>query len=321
MQNEDDFSYHDDPIQEHRDVRHGLRKFVSVILLCVLGLFGTTFAGNINLSAGESSEFGQGFVRSIACDSRVTVKLSSKYQVNFRGSTDGFSPEVSVEDVANSCVGTRLIINLYGETSNIPLNLYPVIIDFTPRSGGMFTGLSSLTSSYFPFQEIDSSTNGSGSLGGSSEFGKSSFTAQPFWGVDGEEPEAREVRLVTIESTRIPEDSPASKFANFNVNVTSTYQGRSILIKVPMNLNLVDASQTPSNISHEIGANSNLNGFTFESQPIVVALPIDTNQSVTESSYTFSGSGITCVFITREVLVARYRCSTSTSNWSLGITS
>jgi hypothetical protein len=317
---ESNIRYHDDPMDGYGQIRQIRPKWFTSVSLILLALLGTTLASNINLISGESAEFGQGFIRSIACDSQIVVKLSSKFETALRASTDGFAPEVSVSDVANSCVGKRLILNLYGETSNVPLNLYPVIIDFTSKSGGTFTGLSTLTSPYFPLQQIDSSTNGSGNLGSSSEFGKSSFTALPFWGADGEQPEARDVRLVTVESTEIPEDSTSNDFVTFSANVVNTYQNRAILIKVPMNLNLVDFSSIPSNVSHELGPSSSLNGYTFGFQPIVLALPINTGQSVTETAYTFTESGISCAFITRETLVARYRCTTSNSTWSLGIT-
>ena len=321
--------YSDDPVEFEQQKS---KKRVPVVLVLIAALIGgtiyiqTTLAANISLNTGPV-EFGQGITQAVACDSNLQLIIGSRYEPLLKPSIDnpsgrwieGFAPEISIQDVANSCIGSRFVINVYNENSNSPLNLYPIVIDYLPYQGGIFSGLSSATSAYFPYQVIDQVESGIGTAGSASEVGSSSFIAQPFWGEDGAQPDARDIYKATIESINSPSGANNVNIIDFNLAVVSSYENRSILAKVQMNLNLVNFEVIPNNVSHSISPNNQLTGYTFTNSQVPLTLPIDTDLGVTEDSYTLSESGILCNFLSRTSLNALFVCSTETGDWSLGI--
>jgi hypothetical protein len=122
-----DFEYHDDPLLEPEVDSKRLTKPKFLIgLLIIAGFFlQSTLAGNISLTSGGSTEFGQGIQQTVACSGNNTISVLPN--VNFTNTSGGgayYLTSVSVSNIPSECSGSDFTLNAYAETSTSPMALF-----------------------------------------------------------------------------------------------------------------------------------------------------------------------------------------------------
>jgi hypothetical protein len=121
---------------------------LKAVLLLAAGLaivagIGTTLASNISLNSGTPVEFGQGVAQATSCDHSILVTPTS----NFDNSLDLFTvSNITLSDIAATCMGKNFVIKLYGDSSRTALNASPLIVNLSgaPTDGNIFDGSSFL---------------------------------------------------------------------------------------------------------------------------------------------------------------------------------
>jgi hypothetical protein len=127
VRNRDDDYYFDDPEIEVPKENSRLAKFLAGIAILLGGalFFNTTFAANISLTNSKPVEFGQGILRATACSG--SNSLAIKPTLSFSNSAGGGSyylASIKVSNIPDSCFGSDLLLNAFGETSSAPLALF-----------------------------------------------------------------------------------------------------------------------------------------------------------------------------------------------------
>lgn len=162
-----------------------LRRKLKILLgsggLAAILALSPTLAANINLSASNRVEFGQGFAQATGCDSALLVTPTSNF-ANSAGAGSHNIDQINVSDIAAACVGKTLKINLFSYTGTAPLNTDAILINFSANPTNANTYISSTWSSTSDFTvrgatlkaaSIDTATISSL---GSNESGKTSVT-------------------------------------------------------------------------------------------------------------------------------------------------
>lgn len=117
--------FHDDPVDEPEET--GRSHFRIVLLISALAtalFFGGTYAANININAGSSTEFGQGVLSTVVCGGDpINVKVTPL--ISFKNSSGAGNYEVSqikVSDIPTRCNGNVFTLKAWGETGGeLPL--------------------------------------------------------------------------------------------------------------------------------------------------------------------------------------------------------
>jgi hypothetical protein len=120
-------TYHDDPeeVEELHSKRISKGKLLIGLAIVAGFLFQSTLAGNISLTSGGNTEFGQGIQQTVACSGNNTVSVVPN--VNFTNVSGGgayYLTSVSVSNIPSECSGSDFTINAYGETSTTPMALF-----------------------------------------------------------------------------------------------------------------------------------------------------------------------------------------------------
>lgn len=98
-------------------------KVILGLIFILLGIVGNTFAGNINLSSGSSSEFGQGILTAVACDTNgVYVKPINEMTGSFSGSDFRISA-IEISDISPECSNRKMILRIYNSQTSSPLTV------------------------------------------------------------------------------------------------------------------------------------------------------------------------------------------------------
>jgi hypothetical protein len=122
-----DFEYHDDPLLESEkdSKRLGKPKFL-IGLLIIAGFFlQSSFAGNISLTSGGSTEFGQGVLQTTACSGNTALAVLPNVSfTNASGAGSYYLTSVTVSNIPAECSGSDFIFNAYSETSTSALALF-----------------------------------------------------------------------------------------------------------------------------------------------------------------------------------------------------
>jgi hypothetical protein len=317
-------SYHDDPDYLSEPKR---RNIGGIFLLCLaIILSGLTVKGvlaaNINLNSNQSVEFGQATVQATSCDSQIKFKPESSFtdrlwvvDNGINTHIDGFRiTDLQVWDIANSCMGKQFIFNAYSDTSTVPLNYWPLVVNYSSDFGGFFSyDVDSLTVQAFLVPTtIDTNTAGSGSRGGTSEKGSSSFSLLDWASLYSNpgEVDARYIRKITVETQDIPSDSLSNQSGTFSITLGRTLDNREVWTK---NLYVKDVGHV-----NEVLPNSIQSGISFK-QAVYLYVPIDATRGVTKTSYNFTGStNISCADYSPNGSIGWvYVCTPSQKNWSI----
>ena len=174
-----------------------------VSVLTIITLLGTTLAANINLNSGTPVEFGQGVAQATSCDHSILVTPTS----NFDKSLDSFTvSNITLSDIAATCMGKNFVIKLYGDSSRTALNASPLIVNLSgaPTDGNIFDGSSFLNDATVDVVVnnaiLTKATINLLDLGADSTAGKSSLSIAGITS-DGVNPiPAQNVTRITIES-------------------------------------------------------------------------------------------------------------------------
>lgn len=143
---EDDFDAHysDDPQPE---TRRSSTRFWSGFLVFILLIgastyyLGTTVSGTLNLNAGQSMEFGQGFVATAACSGTTPLSITPTTKYTPGSPTGTWKMDsLSVSNIPSKCLGNDFTLQFY--SSSTPL------IDVADRTG--VTSTPSPSYSYSP---------------------------------------------------------------------------------------------------------------------------------------------------------------------------
>jgi hypothetical protein len=119
--NDDYAEYSDDPeleVERRKLLPSSLIKFGALSIAAVLG---TTFASNININSGGSSEFGQGITVTTSCSGSesITIKPSS----NFNNSNSEFEiNRITLSNIPANCVNKDFLLSLYSDNSVVSLD-------------------------------------------------------------------------------------------------------------------------------------------------------------------------------------------------------
>lgn len=188
----------------------GSRKFpklltpaAGVSILTIVTLLGTTLAANINLNSGTPVEFGQGVAQTTSCDHEILVTPASSFDSTLNSFTVS---NITLSDIAATCMGKNFVIKLYGGTSGTPLNTAPLIVNLSgaPTDGNIFDGSSFLNNATVDVvvnnATLTKATINLIDLGADSTAGKSSLSIAGITS-DGVNPiPAQSVTRITIES-------------------------------------------------------------------------------------------------------------------------
>ena len=120
----DDF-YHDDPIEEipRSKLRSQLLTTGAVIIGSIF-FFQSTFAGNISLSSGTGTEFGQGVSQAVACSGNTDLTLTPRSSFTNGSPGAHYLNSVTVSNIPDSCFGVDFTISAYNDSSGTPLALF-----------------------------------------------------------------------------------------------------------------------------------------------------------------------------------------------------
>ena len=109
--------YFDDPEAiKPKKLKFG-SKLSSLIVIAIIAILGSTFAGNINLNSGQGIEFGQGVAHLVSCSNGETITLLPKASfVNVSQNGNFYFTEAVFSNIPSSCIGTDFYLNAYGGT-------------------------------------------------------------------------------------------------------------------------------------------------------------------------------------------------------------
>ena len=134
--------YHDDPVVD-RPAQNNHKKLLTVALAIFCLSFGGTYAANISLNTGGGSEFGQGIVATTGCDAYIEISPATTFANSSSASSSAYAIEtLTVSDIAASCAGKSLKVNLYDTVTSTSLTASPIVISFvaSPTNGQTFNG-------------------------------------------------------------------------------------------------------------------------------------------------------------------------------------
>ena len=117
--------YHDDPPQEipRSKLRSQLLTTGAVIIGSIF-FFQSTFAGNISLSSGTGTEFGQGVSQAVACSGNTDLTLTPRSSFTNGSPGAHYLNSVTVSNIPDSCFGVDFTISAYNDSSGTPLALF-----------------------------------------------------------------------------------------------------------------------------------------------------------------------------------------------------
>ena len=117
--------YHDDPIEEGTG-RKFQGKFLTtaVVIFASVFYFQSTFAGNISLSSGTGTEFGQGVSQAVACSGNTDLTLTPRSSFTNGSPGAHYLQSVIVSNIPDSCFGVDFTISAYNDSSGTPLALF-----------------------------------------------------------------------------------------------------------------------------------------------------------------------------------------------------
>ena len=117
--------YHDDPIEEipRSKLRSQLLTTGAVIIGSIF-FFQSTFAGNISLSSGTGTEFGQGVSQAVACSGNTDLTLTPRSSFTNGSPGAHYLNSVTVSNIPDSCFGVDFTISAYNDSSGTPLALF-----------------------------------------------------------------------------------------------------------------------------------------------------------------------------------------------------
>ena len=117
--------YHDDPIEEGTG-RKFQGKFLTtaVVIFASVFYFQSTFAGNISLSSGTGTEFGQGVSQAVACSGNTDLTLTPRSSFTNGSPGAHYLNSVTVSNIPDSCFGVDFTISAYNDSSGTPLALF-----------------------------------------------------------------------------------------------------------------------------------------------------------------------------------------------------
>ena len=123
-QSRDDF-YFDDPVNEPKD----RNRFAPLILLFSIALFAlglrTVFAANIGINSGETLEFGQGIVTTVACSGNNNLTITPRTSFDNDAASPVFKlAGITVAGVPSECSRKKLAFSAYDDSSSSPLVIF-----------------------------------------------------------------------------------------------------------------------------------------------------------------------------------------------------
>jgi hypothetical protein len=91
----------------------------------LLAAIGSTFAANITINGTNSLEYGQGLTQAVACDASITVTPINRF-INSAGAGAFYLETITVTDSTtvsastglSGCIGKKLKVSVFGNTSN-----------------------------------------------------------------------------------------------------------------------------------------------------------------------------------------------------------
>jgi len=117
--------YHDDPQGLKYSKKKNPKLFAGLLILIGTGFFfQTTLASNISLNTGNSREFGQGIQLTTACSGNDFLTVTPMLTFENGSSANYKVSAIKVTGIPDSCQGSDFTINVYGETSSVPLPLF-----------------------------------------------------------------------------------------------------------------------------------------------------------------------------------------------------
>lgn len=111
--------YFDDP-QAIKQIKLKIKsKLSTLIVISIIAILGSTFAGNISLNSGSPIEFGQGTAHLVSCSNGYAITLLPKASF-VNGSQDGsfYFTGALLSNIPSSCIDTDFYLNAYGGTGD-----------------------------------------------------------------------------------------------------------------------------------------------------------------------------------------------------------
>ncbi len=119
--------YCDDPKVDQLVRACNLQKILGGIaaIIAVTFFINTTFAANVSLNSGQTNEFGQGVLQTVACSAgtNLTMTPASTF-INSSGAGGMYFSSATVSNIPSSCNGADFTINAFGSTASIPLAIF-----------------------------------------------------------------------------------------------------------------------------------------------------------------------------------------------------
>lgn len=145
--------YSNDPVDDFNHKQSRKPKSLLTIALAVgLIAFGGTFASNVNLGLGGNIEFGQGLLKTIACDNNgVLIKPENEMTTSSGGNSFRVS-SITISDISANCTGKKFRLKFYDNNSalSLPIAGHLREINFIYSPGN------SLTSDKVAIEELSS---------------------------------------------------------------------------------------------------------------------------------------------------------------------
>lgn len=209
---------------------------LGLALVAVAATVSTTLAGAININNGTngtgSVTFGQGVATTASCDDNINVSPTSVFNSNYN---NFWIKDITVSDIAASCLDKRLTITMYDGSGNRLNEPFPIYYVSASNPNNPFPGDDVfLASSNYNGHSwaldpgmINNITTGSNSGGTNgldiaNNGGENSFSIKDLnrrcFDDNGYNPYSSSLTRITVEASDIPS---ATNFFDFNFNTTN----------------------------------------------------------------------------------------------------
>jgi hypothetical protein len=119
--NDEYAEYSDDPeleVERRKSLPSSIIKFGALSIAAVLG---TTFASNININSGGSSEFGQGVTLTTSCSGSESISI--KPSSSFNNTSNKFEiNKITLSNIPANCENKDFLLSLYSDISVVSLD-------------------------------------------------------------------------------------------------------------------------------------------------------------------------------------------------------
>lgn len=119
--------YHDDPIAPEESKSGNVFRFFGLVVTAIVAtLFvQNTLAANVSLNSQSTTEFGQGYMQTVACSGNTSLVITpiSSF-VNSTGAGGYYISGVKVSNIPAGCNGVDFTLNAFGSSGNSPLALF-----------------------------------------------------------------------------------------------------------------------------------------------------------------------------------------------------